>query len=39
MALNPTDYAVISQALETLGFGPIVVPRAELVFPKDHSPA
>jgi acetyl-CoA carboxylase carboxyl transferase subunit beta len=31
--------AVISQALETLGFGPIVVPRAELVFPKDHSSA
>lgn len=31
--------AVISQALETMGFGPIVVPQAELVFPNDHSPA
>jgi acetyl-CoA carboxylase carboxyl transferase subunit beta len=36
---RPELRAVISQALETLGFGPIVVPRAELVFPKDHSPA
>jgi acetyl-CoA carboxylase carboxyl transferase subunit beta len=25
---------VISQALETLGFGPVVVPEAELVFPE-----
>jgi acetyl-CoA carboxylase carboxyl transferase subunit beta len=36
---RPELRAVISQALETLGFGPIVVPRAELVCPKDHSPA
>ena len=36
---RPELRAVISQALETLGFGPVVVPRAELVFPKDHSPA
>ncbi|MGE4635051.1 MAG: acetyl-CoA carboxylase, carboxyltransferase subunit beta [Arenicellales bacterium] len=36
---RPELRAVISQALETMGFGPIVVPRAELVFPNDHSPA
>ena len=36
---RPELRAVISQALDTLGFGPIVVPRAELVFPKDHSSA
>jgi acetyl-CoA carboxylase carboxyl transferase subunit beta len=36
---RPELRAVISQALETLGFGPVVVPRAELVFPNDHSPA
>jgi acetyl-CoA carboxylase carboxyl transferase subunit beta len=36
---RPELRAVISQALETLGFGPIVVPQAELVFPSDRSPA
>lgn len=36
---RPELRAVISQALETMGFGPIVVPQAELVFPNDHSPA
>jgi len=36
---RPELRAVISQALETMGFGPVVVPQAELVFPNDHSPA
>jgi len=36
---RPELRAVISQALETMGFGPVVVPQAQLVFPNDHSPA
>ena len=36
---RPELRVVISQALETMGFGPVVVPQAELVFPNDHSPA
>ena len=36
---RPELRVVISQALETMGFGPVVVPQAQLVFPNDHSPA